>query len=73
MISQVLSVSWQQNSSKSGASEDFQFQTGNSHTRVKTYVTPSAGELGGKIIKFYCKNKYTVLFLLYTYSISATN
>lgn len=51
MISQALSVSWQRNSEKSGASEDFQFQTGNSHTRVKTYVTPNAGGLGGKMIK----------------------
>lgn len=51
MISQALSVSWQQNSAQSEASEEFQLQTGFSHTRVKTYVTPSAGEMGGEMIK----------------------
>lgn len=63
MISQALSVSWQQNSTKSKASEDFQFQTGNSHTRVKTYV--SAGELGGKNYL----TMYIVSLLVYNYSI----
>lgn len=72
MISQVLSVSWQI-SAKSGASEDFQFQTGNPHTRVKTYATLSAGELGEKMSKLCCKNKCIVLILLYIYSISAMN
>lgn len=51
MISQALSICWQQNSAKSGASKDLQFQTGNSRTTVKTdYVTPSARKLGGKVI-----------------------
>lgn len=50
MISQALSICWQQKSTKSGASKDFLFQTGNSQTRVKTYATPSAGEVGRKVI-----------------------
>ena len=50
MISQALSICVRQNSAKSGASKAFQFQTGNSQTIVKTRVTPSAEELGGRMI-----------------------